>query len=116
MREGDISRGMKIISEETSSFMEWFEAIEIGPLIGRMKRQFGLISNNELEHFFTGNRQEAPCKEVLENMVNRIVNKLLHCVISNVETMAKKDSPNEAARLVQNIVTQAEKITSEHEE
>lgn len=116
MREGDIAHGMQIISEETSSFMEWFETIEIGPLIGRMKQQFGQISDNELERFFTGSRREAQCKEVLETMVNRIVNKLLHCVISNVETMAKNESPNEAARLVRNIVQQAEKIFSETED
>ena len=116
MREDDITRGMQIISEETSDFMDWFQTMEVGPLIGKMKRQFGQISSNELEHFFIGSRQEAPCREVLEMMVNRIVNKLLHCVISNVETMAKKDSPNEAARLVRNIVQQAEKISSETEE
>lgn len=116
MRQDDITRGMKIISEETNDFMEWFQTMEVGPLIGRMKQQFGLISRNELERFFTGNRQEAPCKEVLETMVNRVVNKLLHCVISNVETMAKKDSPNEAARLVRSIVRQAEKISSETED
>ncbi len=115
-REDDITRGMQIISEETRSFMEWFEAMEIGPLIGRMKQQFGQISENELERFFTGGRQDASCKEVLETMVNRIVNKLLHCVISNVESMAKNESPNEAARLVQSIVQQAEKISSETEE
>ena len=48
-------------------------------------------------------------------MVDRIVNKLLHCVISNVESMAKNDSPNEAAKLVHDIVTQAERISSETE-
>jgi glutamyl-tRNA reductase len=115
-REDDISRGMQIISKETSDFMDWFETMEIGPLIGRMKQQFRQISQNELERFFTGSRQQASCKEVLETMLNRIVNKLLHCVISNVEAMAKKDNPDEAARLVKNIVQQAEKISSETED
>ncbi|MBN2591064.1 MAG: glutamyl-tRNA reductase [Sedimentisphaerales bacterium] len=112
-REGDISKCMQIISEETCSFMEWFDTIELGPLIGRMKKQFGQITQAELERFFVGIRQEAPCREVLETMVNRIVNKLLHCVISNVESTAKNDSPGEAARLIQNIMSQAEKISSD---
>ncbi|MBN1975511.1 MAG: glutamyl-tRNA reductase [Sedimentisphaerales bacterium] len=115
-RQEDIARCMQIISKETNAFMEWFSTVEIGPLIGRMKEQFGQISRNELERFFTGVRQEAPCKEVLETMVDRIVNKLLHCVISNVESVAKNNSPGEAARLIHDIVCQAQKISSEADE
>ncbi len=114
-RAGDITRSMQIISDQAGDFMEWFEAMEVGPLIGQMKEQFGQISRNELERFFSGSRQDAACREVLETMVTRIVNKLLHCVISNVESMAKNDSPNEAARLVHDIVMQAERISSESE-
>jgi len=110
-REDDISKCMRIISQETDAFMEWFDAIEVGPLIGRMKEQFRYITQKELEKFFTGTRQEAPCKEVLETMVNRIVNKLLHCVITNAEATAKIDGPNEAVRLIYNILSHAEKIS-----
>ncbi len=83
---------------------------EIGPLIGQMKEEFARISQNELERFFVGARQEASCRKVMEVMVNRIVNKLLHCVIKNVNVVAKKHGPAEAAKLVDNIVRQAEEI------
>jgi glutamyl-tRNA reductase len=112
-REGDITNCMQIIAHETSAFMNWFDAIEIGPLIGLMKEQFEQITKSELEKFFTGIRQDASCKEVLETMVNRIVNKLMHCVISDIEETSKNDSPHEAARLIRNIVCKAEKISSE---
>jgi glutamyl-tRNA reductase len=49
----------------------------------------------------------------METMVNRVVNKLLHCVIKNVNTIAKENGAAEAARYVDSIVRQAEKITSE---
>ncbi len=114
-REDDISKCMKIISEETNVFMEWFDTIELGPLIGLMKEQFSQITQTELEKFFTGSRQEAPCREVLETMVNRVVNKLMHCVISNVESTAKNDSPSEAAKIIQNIMSHAEKLSSTSE-
>jgi glutamyl-tRNA reductase len=92
--------------------MSWFGARELGPLIGQMKKQFVQISQNEMERFFVGARHEASCKEVLETMVNRIVNKLLHCVIKNVNTVAKKNGTTEAAKLVDSIVKQAEEIMS----
>jgi glutamyl-tRNA reductase len=49
----------------------------------------------------------------MEAMVNRVVNKLLHCVIQNVNIVAKESGPNEAARLIDTIVRQAEEISSE---
>ena len=115
-RESDISKGMQIIYESVHEFMDWFGTREVGPMIGKMKEQFGQISQKELERFFVGTRQEAVCKEVLEAMVNRVVSKLLHCVISNVDTVTKKHGPTEAAKLVDSIVRQAEKISSEHDD
>jgi len=112
-RQRDMARGMEIVLENVTEFMEWFGAKDIGPLIGRMKEQFAQIGKNEMERFFVGSRQEASCKEVMEAMVNRVVNKLLHCVIKNVNVVAKENGATEAAKLVAHIVRQAEEITSE---
>jgi len=113
VREKDIARGMELVYENVAEFMEWLGAKDIGPLIGRMKEQFRQISEKELEQFFVGIRQEASCKKVMKTMVNRIVNKLLHCVIKNVNGVAKKHGTTEAAKLVDSIVRQAEEISSE---
>lgn len=112
-REQDVAKGMQIVSENVADFMDWFGTRDIGPLIGQMKEEFAQISQNELERFFVGTRQEATCKEVMRAMVNRIVNKLLHCVIKNVSTVAKENGEAEAARLVGDIVRQAKEISSE---
>jgi glutamyl-tRNA reductase len=112
-REQDMARGMEIVLENVSDFFEWFGSKDLGPLIGQMKKQFKQISENETERFFVGNREEAPCKEVMEAMVNRVVNKLLHCVIKNVNIVAKENGATEAAKLVDSIVKQAEQIISE---
>ncbi|UCF14706.1 MAG: glutamyl-tRNA reductase [Phycisphaerales bacterium] len=112
-RERDMARGAQIVLEHVAEFMEWFRAKDIGPLIGRMKEQFVQIGKNEMDRFFVGVREEASCKEVMEEMVNRIVNKLLHCVIKNVNIVAKENGATEAAKLVDTIVRQAEEITSE---
>jgi len=112
-REEDIAGGMKIIHEDVNVFMDWLGAKEIGPLIGQLEEKFIQISQYEMERFFVGVRQDASCREVLEMMVGRIVNKLMHCVIKNVDTVAKENGPTEAAKLVNRIVRQAEAITSE---
>jgi glutamyl-tRNA reductase len=111
-RERDIAKGMEIILENVTDFTDWFVSKDIGPLIGRMKKQFKQIGENEMEQFFVGVRQEASCREVMEAMVNRIVNKLLHCVIKNVNNVARENGATEAAKLVDSIVKQAEEIMS----
>jgi len=112
-RERDMTRAMEIVLENVTDFIEWFGSKDIGPLIGRMKKQFKQISENEMERFFVGVRQEASCKAVMEDMINRIVNKLLHCVIKNVNIVAKENGATEAAKMVDSIVRQAEEIISE---
>lgn len=112
-REEDIAKGIQIIHENVTEFIDWFRARDIGPLIGQMKEKFDQISQDELERFFIGARQDASCREAMEAMVKRIVNRLLHCVIKNVNTVAKKNGVNEAAKLVDSIVRQAEEMSSE---
>ncbi len=112
-REEDIAKGMQIVYENVIEFTDWFKVRDIGPLIGQMREKFAEIGQSELKRFFVGVRQEASCKEVMEAMVNRVVNKLLHCVIKNVNVVAKKHGPAEAAKLADSIVRQAEEISSE---
>ena len=112
-REEDIVRSMEIVYENVADFMEWFGASDIGPLIGQMKKKFAEISEHEMEKFFVGIRQEASCQKVMKAMVKRIVNKLLHCVIKNVNIVAKENGAAEAARLVDSIVHEAEEIAAE---
>jgi glutamyl-tRNA reductase len=112
-REEDVCRGMEIIYENAAEFMEWFSGKDIGPLIGQMREKFARISREELERFFVGARRDASCKDVMEPMVNRIVNRLLHCVIKNVNIVAKERGASEAAKMVEEIVEHADEIISE---
>jgi len=112
-RERDMARGMRIVAESAAEFMEWFGARDIGPLIGRMKEQFARIGKEEMERFFVGPRQDASCRDVMEAMINRVVNKLVHCVIHNVNLVARDNGPAEAARLLDSIVRRAEEIASQ---
>lgn len=114
-RQEDVAGGLEIIYAGAAEFMDWFRAKDIGPLIGRMKAEFRQISRNEMQRFFVGPREDASCRQVMEEMVNRVVNKLLHCVIHNVDTVARETGPAEAARLVDTILRQAQEISCESE-
>jgi glutamyl-tRNA reductase len=109
-REEEITSGLDIVYAGAAEFMDWFHAKDIGPLIGRMKEEFRQISRKELERFFVGARQEASCRASMEAMVDRVVNKLVHCVIKNVDAVVRESGPAEAAKLVDSILHQAREI------
>lgn len=111
-READIATGLEIVYACAADFMEWYHARDIGPLIGRMKAEFRKVGRNELDRFFVGPRHEASCQEVMEAMVNRVVNKLLHCVIKNVNVVANEAGPTEAAKLIDTILKEAKELAS----
>ncbi len=113
MREEDITEAIEIVGKRTDDFMDWFGARDIGPLIGQMREKLAQISQEELERFLIGFEQESSYKRKTKLMVDRIMNKLLHCVIKNIGIVAKKHGSKEAAKLVESIVEQAESTSSE---
>lgn len=113
LREGDLEKAVEIICQGVGEYMEWFRRRDIGPLIGRMKRAFGKIQKGEMEKFFAGEREQANCKDVMDVTVNRVVNKILHCVIRNIENVAHQKDPADAVKLAESILEHAESLIDE---
>ena len=86
---------------------------DVGPLVGRVKEAFEQISEIEMRKFFVGPRQNAECKQHMDASVSRIINKLCHCVINNIDLISKERGPDEAEKFAQNIIANAENIISE---
>jgi glutamyl-tRNA reductase len=118
LREGEIDQAVEVISQKQYEFMDWFNCRDIGPLIGQMKELFEQIGRNEMENFFVGVRNSAPCREEVAAMVSKVVNRLLHCVISNVRSTAREGGASEAMKLASHIVHEAGQIadTANHKE
>jgi len=104
-RREDIGQARKIISDNVDSFMDWFGVMDIGPLIGRLRKKFYQINKTELQRFLANEDNiTALQKQKMEAAVNRIVNKLLHRLINNFHTIARKYGPDEATRLIESII------------
>jgi glutamyl-tRNA reductase len=113
LREGDLEQAIEIICEYVSAFMDWFTTRDVAPLFGQIRSAFEEIRETEMGKFFVGPRQEAGCRELMEASMNRIVNKLCHCVIKNIDTISKEHSSEEAEQLARNILADAKDIISE---
>ncbi|MBN1127131.1 MAG: glutamyl-tRNA reductase [Sedimentisphaerales bacterium] len=110
LREEEVDRAIEIICDKVAEFMEWLDTMQLGPLVGQLRSAFSQIRQNEMERFFVGPRAEASCRETMEAMVGRVVNRLLHCVIANLATVAREQGPEQAAKLAEDIVRQTEQI------
>jgi len=113
LRREEVDGAVEIICEKTADFMDWLGLSQIGPLVGRMKEQFERIQRNEMERFFVGPREHADCREAMESMISRVVNKLLHCVIKNVNAEAKTHGVDHAAKMAGDILDQARQIAED---
>ncbi|NQV31436.1 MAG: glutamyl-tRNA reductase [Phycisphaeraceae bacterium] len=112
-REHDIATGLAVVQENMREFMEWFAVRDLGPQIGQLKAALSQISEKELDRFFVGARENASCRNVLNPMVNRVVNKILFCFIKYINATAKERGIAEAKEIVDQIVTQAGHITAD---
>lgn len=113
LREGDLEQAIEIICECVSAFMDWFMTRDVGPLFGQIRGAFEQIREMEMEKFFVGPRQEACCKELMDASMARIVNKLCHCVIKNIDQISKEHSLKEAEQLAQSILADAQEMIAD---
>jgi glutamyl-tRNA reductase len=94
--------------------MDWFATRDVGPLVGKIRNAFEQIREIEMDKFFVGPRQDACCKELMEASMGRVVNKLCHCVINNIDLLSKEHGPEEAEKFAQSILANAQDIISEN--
>jgi glutamyl-tRNA reductase len=114
-REDDIAEGLRIIEENVQNYMDWFRAKDIGPIIGEMKDSFAQIGQQEVERFLAGQEQNNSRRATIEAITHRVVNRLLHCVIKNIEHVTKEHGSAEAIKLAEGIVQHAKKALCEPE-
>ena len=111
LREEDIKRASVIIEKKVSEFMQWFSIRDIGPLVGQMKQRFHQIARNELQRFFAEQEENHFLdREAVEAVVERIINRLAHGLIEDINVVAKRHGQEEAAKLVNSILEKAEDL------
>lgn len=113
LREGDLEKAIEIIYDSVSGFMNWFATRDVGPVIGQIRDAFEKIREQEMEKFFAGPRQQAGCREIMEASMARVVNKLCHCVIKNIDVLSKEHGAGEAERFAQSILASAMQLVDE---
>lgn len=104
-REEDRKQADIIIQENVLDFLDWLDVLDLGPLLGQMKDKFHDISHKELACFLAGNPDlQSETRQRIEKLVNRLVNKQMHCLIHNFNEMARDNNPADVLDLVNRII------------
>jgi glutamyl-tRNA reductase len=111
LREEDMEQASAIIGEKVNEFMQWFGVRDIGPLVGQMKQHFYQIAQNELHRFFVEQKENSFLhREDVEAIVERIINRLAHGLIEDINVVANRHGQEEAVKLVNSILEKAEDL------
>ncbi len=116
-RQEDMGKAREIIQRGAAEFMDWLGVIDIGPLIGQMKQAFYeavryeicgalrkiaegkyVATNNDNNDIALGMHGE------LDAMLQRSVNRLLHPVIGNIYDVARRQSSEQAIKLIKDVL------------
>jgi glutamyl-tRNA reductase len=109
LREGDLEEAIEIICESVSSFMDWFTMRDVGPLIGQIKAAFSELY--EIEHEKAAAAAGQPAQKTLTDVSKgRVVNKLCHRVIKNINLLSKEHGVEEAERFARGLLADARQI------
>lgn len=115
LRQGDLEKAIEIICEAVAEFMDWFAMRDVGPLIGQIKQTFEELYEIEKEKFRLNAEQSAGSHEPIDALHNRMINKLCHRVIKNINVLSKEHGPDEAEKFARELLTDAENILSGHQ-
>ena len=104
-RQEDVGQAKDIIADNVAGFMDWFGVMDIGPLIGTLRKKFHNLSGAELERFLAAESNITTMqKQKMEAAVDRIVDKLLHRLINSFYAVAREYGPKEASHLIKSII------------
>lgn len=78
-RESQIARCHEIVEQHLREFLEWQRSRDVGPTIAALQRLFRRVGSDELAHVLPKIKSlSTDDRRLLEQMLHRIVQKLLH--------------------------------------
>lgn len=112
LREGDLEEAIEIICESVSAFMDWFMMRDIGPLIGQIKEAFEELYKMEHQKAVAAIQQQLAPKELDDISRGRVVNKLCHRVIKNINILSREHGVKEAEKFARGLLADARQVIS----
>jgi glutamyl-tRNA reductase len=79
-----------IIAEEMNKFLEWFNSLDISPVISSLSNLFEEIRNNEVDRVIKKYRLDNDNKKIIDIVTKSIVQKITHYPVTNLKMTEDK--------------------------
>ena len=83
MRRSEIPAVRRIVDEELNDFVKWYNALEVGPTIKRLRDKIEQIRIEEIKRY--KNKMNGTESEIVDEVTRSPVNKILHGPLTNLK-------------------------------
>jgi glutamyl-tRNA reductase len=101
-RQAEVPKVLEIISEELENFINWYNSLEVAPVIKLLRDHFEIIRSEEVEK--QKNRFSSEDFEKIDIVTKKIINKLLHTPTVELKKVLETGSDNRDPLLKINIL------------
>lgn len=101
-RRNEIPKVEKIISEELNNFSDWFNSLQVSPIIKALRDKFEAIRAEEVQNNI--NRFSSEDKEKLEIVTKKIINKILHNPTVELKKFVNDNSTQDLNRMKLSVI------------
>ncbi len=115
-RKEEITRGEKIVGEEVTSFMGWFDSLQATPLIQKLHQHFESVRTEEMERLASKlPHLSEEIREKFDVTTRRMIKRLLHTPTTRIKKVAREKDGTAGLGLLSNLfgLTDTEKEEDE---
>jgi glutamyl-tRNA reductase len=100
-RRAEIPSVRKIIDEELNDFIRWFNSLELGPTIKKLRDKIERLRVEEIRRY--KNRMNDHEFEIVDEITRSMINKILHEPLTNIKNAENGISLVDRVKLIKNL-------------
>jgi glutamyl-tRNA reductase len=114
MRRSEIPAVRKIVDEELNDFIKWYNSLEVGPTIKKLRDKIEQIRVEEIKRY--KNKINGQESEIVDEVTRSLVNKILHEPLTNLKSSENGISIVDRVKLLKALFGLAEESHEDDDE
>lgn len=114
MRRAEIPAVRRIIDEELNDFIRWYNSLEVGPTIKKLRDKIEEIRVEEIKRY--KNKISGSESEIVDEVTRSLVNKILHEPLTNLKNAENGISLVDRVRLIRTLFGLSEESRGDDDE
>ena len=114
MRRSEIPAVRRIVDEELNDFVKWYNSLEVGPTIKRLRDKIEQLRLEEIKRY--KNKISGQQAEIVDEITRSLVNKILHEPFTNLKNAENGISLVDRVKLMRNLFGLSDELQGDKDE